>query len=63
MDNVASGDEYVPFQIGRFATAEERAEAGDAADSGPGTVENIRTGDARVGVQVDEWEGDIDIAM
>lgn len=64
MENVASGNEWVPFQVGRYATPDERAQAhADLDADGPGVVENIRSGDARVGVQVDEWNGDLHIDM
>lgn len=61
MENVASGNDRVLFQVGRYADPGEVV-APDA-DEVSGAVENIRTGDARVGVQVDEWEGDLHIDM
>ncbi len=63
MENVASGNEWVPFQVGRFGGPDERVEAPTVDDAGPTVVENIRTGDARVGAQVDQWEGDLHIDM
>ncbi len=62
MENVASGNDRVLFQVGQFGDPGERVVAPDV-DEVSGSVENVRTGDAQVGVQVDEWKGDLHIDM
>ncbi len=62
MRNEASGNDRVLFQVGRYADPGERVVAPDV-DEVSGVVENVRTGDAQVGMQVDGWEGDLHIDL
>lgn len=50
---------YTPTQVGRVLgrTSDRRTDPRDV------TVENVRSGNARVGAQADEWHGDLNIGF
>jgi len=63
--NVTSGS-WTPFQVGRVVDSDEQAEKPakkSAAEKGGGSVTNVRSGNARVGLQADEVHGDLHIRM
>lgn len=54
--NVASGNDHVAIQVGH---ATGRRDSKPAKDTTPTRTQNVRTGNARVGRQVDEIRGDL----
>lgn len=68
--NHASGNDRVPVQVGRVAgrakkpdSTSEQTTANQKPTKDTGTPTNIRSGDARVGVQADVIVGDLVIRM
>ena len=61
--NIASGDDYVPVQVGRIhhrsETSERRPDQDTTDTPAAGRTVNIRTGNATVGQQADVIDGDL----
>lgn len=68
--NRASGNDRVAIQVGRVlgrpkadADRDETSDSKEKAAREPGAPVNIRSGDARVGVQADDIHGDVTIVI
>jgi hypothetical protein len=59
--NVASGDEFVPLQVGSFGTSGDEPPVG--GDEGPGRAGNAAYDQAQVGVQADTVHGPVNIQI
>jgi len=61
--NIASGNDRVAVQVGRVTDEDDGAAASERNEPSGGatTVENVRSGNARVRVQADEIHGGLRI--
>ncbi len=67
MKNVASGNDRLLLQVGRIVPVDEQptpvADTRSSDEHQPMKVTNIRSGNATVGLQVEEIDDDLDISF
>jgi hypothetical protein len=60
--NIASGNDRVAVQAGRVTDGKPQKKSGKSTDEEPGSVTNVCTGDARVGVQAHTITGGLTVS-